>query len=80
MNVKIKWNYSPIFSIQTSLTDFSLKLKSFCRLLDEKLEEKEVHKRSDNLEEKFTLDQENLIQLINPTCKIHELYERNRDL
>ena len=71
MSSVFKRNFTPITQIQTEISDFSEELKSFCELLDEKLEERKVQKKSNDSEDKFVLLPENLIQLQNPTCREH---------
>lgn len=63
MSSVFKRNSTPITQIQTEISDFSEELKSFCELLDEKLEERKVQKKSNDSEDKFVLLPENLIQL-----------------
>lgn len=69
----MKRNNSPITQIQTKLSDFSIRLFSFSRLLDEKLEEEEARRGSQKIQEEFVIVPGRLIQLKDPICKNHKI-------
>ena len=46
MSIAVKYNSTPIKTIQTTINDFSSELDSYCVLLDKKLENTEFNKRS----------------------------------
>lgn len=71
MNISFKPNITPIMVIQTEILDYSLELKAFHDLLEEKLEKREDKEKSHDSTDKFVLFPENLIRLKNEACKKH---------
>ena len=73
MCISLKQNITPIAQIQTEISDFLDDLESFNTLLEEKLENQESSKKSDGSEDKFVLQQGNLVQLRNEICREHKI-------
>ena len=73
MSIAVKYNSTPIKTIQTTLNDFSSELDSYCVLLDKKLENTEFNKRSSNSEDEFVLFPEKLIRLKKEVCRHHNV-------
>jgi len=73
MSISVKHNIISIKAIHTDLCDFSPELESYCVLLEKKLENIQINKRSSVSEDEFVLFPGRLVRLRKEICKHHNI-------